>query len=109
MPDPGNAVSCGTCFRLPAIAAELAKQSVAVLGDQFSQMSDERLDLLTAGLPQIFGAAELGCILLDCRGIQPVLADQQAELVAELGLAAAVSRLRRKLPHIRLGLTASWR
>jgi len=86
---------------------ELAKQSVAVLRSQFRQVSNERLDLLAGGLPDVLGAAELGGVLLHQGSIQTVLSDQQAELVAELGLPVAINRLRWKFPHILFEVTAS--
>ena len=64
-------------------------------------------DLLAAGLAEVLRATKLGRILLHERGIEAVLADQQAELVAEFRFAIAVGRLGRKLPYIRLGLAAS--
>jgi len=53
------------------------------------------------------GAAELGGVLLDQASIRTVLANQQAELVAEFGFAIAADRPGRQLPCIRLGLAAS--
>jgi hypothetical protein len=64
-------------------------------------------DLLAAGLAEVLGAAELGSVLLNQRGIQTMLADQKAELVTEFGFAIAVGGLGRKPPYIRLGLAAS--
>jgi len=69
----------------------------------------EPLHPLTGRVLQVPCIAELGRILFHPGDVQPVLADQQAELVAEFGLAVAVYGLRRKLPDIGLGLTARGR
>ena len=106
-PGLGNAVSCGTC--LLGEAAELDEQSLPVPGGEFGQVTNERGDLLAVGLAEVLGAAELGGVLLHQRGIQTMLANQKAELVAEFGFAITVGGLGRKLPYIRLGLTGAGR
>jgi hypothetical protein len=90
-----------------AIAVELANQSVAIFGGDFRQMSDERLDLLPAGLAYVICAAKLSGIPLHLRRVEMVLADKEAQLVAEPG--RAIGRLRRKFPYIRFRLTAGWK
>ena len=48
-------------------------------------MGDEAFDLFAGGFAKGLGAAEIDRVALDEIGIQPVLADELAEAVADLG------------------------
>lgn len=60
-----------------------------VFNGPFAQMIDEGLDHIAAGLSQLFSSAELGGIALHQIRVELVLADQQAETIAEAWLAIA--------------------
>ena len=81
-----GATSC--CF---GIAIELADQPVAIFGGALGQIVDEGFDLISAGISQGGGAAVVGGIGLHEASIELVLADQQAEAVAEARLAVLVA------------------
>jgi hypothetical protein len=80
----------------------LADQPVAIFGGALSQIVDEGFDLLSAGISQGRGATVVGCIGLDEASIQLMLADQEAEAIAETRLAVlvAVISIRRSLSLI---------
>src|SRR5271167_2439777 len=59
----GNAVSCGT--RPLGEAVELDEQFFPVPGGEFGDVLNKGGDLLTVGLAEVLGAAELGGVLLD--------------------------------------------
>jgi hypothetical protein len=52
-------------------------------------MGDEGFDPIPAGLADFLGAAEISGIALDQGGIELMLADQEAESIAEARLAVA--------------------
>ena len=64
---------------------------VAIFGGALGQVVDEGFDLISAGISQGGGAAVIGGIGLHEAGIEVVLADQQAEAVAEARLAVVVA------------------
>jgi len=62
-------------LRLLGEAIELGKQSFPVPGGEFGDVLNKGSDLLAAGLTEVLGAAELGCILLDQGSIQTLRPD----------------------------------
>jgi hypothetical protein len=78
-------------LRRRGIAIKLAEQSVAVPGGPIGQVSDEGLDLALGGVSEGGGSAIVRRIALDEAGIELVLADQQAESVAEARLTVLVA------------------
>jgi hypothetical protein len=90
---PQNAVSCGTFFA-GEITIELAEQGITVLLCPVRQVRDEVLNLLAGGIAQSFGAAEVDGIGLDQDGIQLVMTNDLAEVVANAGTIASSVRSR---------------
>ena len=76
---------------LLGIAVELADQPFAIFSGALGEVVDESFDLISGGLPQAGGAAEVGGIGLHEAGIELVLANQEAEAVAEAGLTVLVT------------------
>ena len=70
------------------IAVQLAEHGISVFLGPISQMLDKILNLLPSCFAQGFCAAEVGGVSLHQGGIQPVLADDLAQAVADLGAAA---------------------
>ena len=70
------------------IAIELADEPVTIFGGALGQMVDEGFNLIASRISQSGGAAIVGGIGLDEASIEMVLANQQAEAVAEARLAA---------------------
>jgi hypothetical protein len=66
---------------------ELAEKTVSVLPGGGWRMGDEALDRFTAGVLEGRSAAELSGISLHGIGIEVVLADEEAETIAETRLA----------------------
>jgi len=64
------------------ITVEVAKQTLAILGSPIREVSDERFDLISGGIPECGGTAVVDGISLHEVGVEPVLADQKAEAVA---------------------------
>ncbi len=67
----------------PSIGIEFADQAIAVFLRGRCQMRDERLDEIPLGLLERWRAAEVGGVRLNQRGIEVVLADQEAEAVPQ--------------------------
>ena len=88
--DLGYGVSWGNLLRF-GIAVELADQPVAIFGGALGQIVDEGFDLISAGISQGGGSAVVGGIGLHEASIELVLANQQAEAVAEARLAVLVA------------------
>ena len=78
-------------LRRLGIAIELAEQGIAVPGGPIGEVGDEGLDLASAGVAKGWGSAIVSGIGLHEAGIELVLADQQAELVAEARLTVVVA------------------
>ena len=89
--DQGLGVSCLHLLLHWAIAIELAEQRITVPSCPIGEVRDERLDLSLAGVAERWGTAIISGIGLHEAGIEPVLADQQAELVAEARLTVLVA------------------
>jgi hypothetical protein len=68
-------------------AVEFAKEARPVTGGPFGKMGDKGLDQVPAGFTEFLGAAEFSGIALDHRGIELMLADQEAESVPEAWVA----------------------
>src|ERR1039458_374561 len=66
------------------VAVELTEQAIAVLLGRFGKLLHEAFDLLTSGVFEGFGAAEVDGIGFHQFGIEFVLADDLAEPVADL-------------------------
>ena len=73
------------------VAVELADQPVAIFGGALGQIVDKGFDLISAGISQGGGATVVGGIGLHEASIKLVLANQQAEAVAEARLAVVVA------------------
>jgi hypothetical protein len=69
---------------------ELADETIPVFFRRCRQVGDEGLDQVPAGLPDGLGTAEVRGVGLHEVGIEVVLADQEAEPVAETRLAVVV-------------------
>src|SRR4029077_19905934 len=65
------------------IAVELADEPVAIFGGALGKIVDESFDLVSASISEGGGPAIIGRISLHEASIEPVLADQEAEAVAE--------------------------
>jgi hypothetical protein len=72
------------------IAVELADQPVAIFDGTFGEIVDEIFDELPAGIAECSGTAVVGGIGLDETSIEVMLANQQAEAVAEARLTIAI-------------------
>jgi len=83
------------------IAVEVADEAVAVFGGPFSQVVDESLDQVSAGLPQHSGSAVVSGVKFDQGGVELMLADKLTEAVAESRLAIAHVRFSRPIGHLR--------
>ena len=86
--DQGNVASWLHLLRL-VVAVQLANQCGAILGSFVRHCGNEGFDQISAGIAESFGSAEISCVALHERGIEFVLSNQQAELVAKSGLAIA--------------------
>ena len=73
------------------VAVELADEPVAIFGGALGQVVDKGFDLITGSIPQGGGATVVGGKGLHEASIQLVLANQQAETVAEARLAVVVA------------------
>src|ERR1019366_5099695 len=73
------------------IAVELAEQCVPVLLGRLGKLLNEAFDLLTRGVFEGFGAAEIDGIGFHQLGIELVLADDLAEPVADLVTSATIA------------------
>jgi len=69
----------------------VTNEPLTVVGGPLLQIVDEGFDQVPFGFLQNGGPAVIGRVGLDEGGIEPVLADQQAETVAEAGLTIAVT------------------
>ena len=76
---------------MSGIAVEATDQSLTIGGRRFREFVDEGFDLLSAGITQSRDIAKIGGKGLHEARIEPILADQQAELIAEAKLAAVVA------------------
>src|SRR5271165_1929239 len=65
------------------IAVELAEQSIAVSLGRLGKLLDEAFDLLAGGVFEGFGSAEVDGVGFHQLGIEPVLANDLAETVAD--------------------------
>jgi hypothetical protein len=68
----------------------LADQPLAIFGGTFGQIVYEILDQFPAGIAECGGAAVVGGLGLHEASIEVVLANQQAEAVAEARLTIAI-------------------
>jgi hypothetical protein len=73
------------------IAIELADQPVAIFRGAHGQIVNEVFDLLSAGLSQGGSSTVVSGVGFHESSIEVVLADQQAEAVAETRLAVVVA------------------
>ena len=69
----------------------MAEQTVAILGGSLCQVVDEGLDRFAAGVTEGWSAAVVGGIGLHEGGIELVLADQQAETIAQARLTVVMA------------------
>ena len=76
---------------MSGIAVELADEPLAIFGGALSQIVDKGFDLISAGISQGGGTAAVSCVGLHEARVELVLADQQAEAVAEARLAVVVA------------------
>src|ERR1035438_3851292 len=74
-----------------SIAVELAEQGAAVLLGRLGKLLNEAFDLLTRGVFEGFGTAEIDSIGFYQLGIELVLADDLAEPVADLVTSSAIA------------------
>ena len=74
-----------------SVGVEFADQRISVFFRGGREVGDKGLDQLTAGAAEGRGAAEVRGISFHEIGIEVVLADQKAELIAEPWLAIAIS------------------
>src|ERR1700730_3757449 len=88
-------LGCGVSFLglllLPRIAVEVAEKCFAIVRGSFSQMVDEGFDLLTRCISQGCGSAVISGVSLHQTGVEPMLADQKAETVAQTRLTVAMA------------------
>lgn len=70
-------------LRRLGIAVEFGKKASVVFAGPFSEVIDEGFDHIPAGASQLFGSAELSGIALHEMGIELVLADQEAQAIAQ--------------------------
>src|SRR5207248_8744196 len=83
------------------IAVELAEQGIAVFLGPIMEMLDKVLNLLTGCFPQGFDPAKINSIGLHQVGIELVLADDLAKVIADFGPAVVfISRLWRELARL---------
>src|ERR1022692_3577700 len=73
------------------VAVELAEQAIAVLLGRIGQLLHEAFDLLTSGIFQGFGTAEVDGVGFHQLGIELVLADDLAEPVADLVIGTTIA------------------
>src|SRR5208283_1759567 len=96
-PDPAapnaarECVVSWSCLHRLSVGVEFAYQRIAIFFRCGCEMGDKGLDQFTAGAAKCRGAAEVCGIGLHEIRIEVVLADQKAELIAEPGLAGAIS------------------
>ena len=83
------------------VAVELADEPVAILGGALGQIVDKGFDLLSTGLPKCGSSAVIGRIRLYEASIKLVLANQEAESIAEARLAVVMAIIS---VRVRLGL-----
>src|ERR1700730_8956556 len=88
-------LGCDVSFRglllRPGIAIKVAEKGFAIVRGSFGQMVDKCFDLLATCIAQGGGSAVIGGVGLYQTGVEPVLADQEAEAVAEPRLAVMVA------------------
>src|ERR1017187_3284178 len=73
------------------VAVELAEQRAAVLLGRVGKLLNERFDLLTGGVFEGFGTAEVDGVGFHQLGIEFVLADDLAEPVADLVTSTTIA------------------
>src|ERR1700730_9537067 len=79
-------LGCGVSFRslfLPGIAVEVTEKCFAISPGSFGPAVDKGFDLSPTCVAQGRRSAEVGGIGLHQTGVEPMLADQEAEAVAE--------------------------
>ena len=80
----GAGASCDHLLTGACIAVELAEQGIAVFLSSICKLLDEAFDLLTGSIFECLGTTEVDGVGLNQLGIEPVLADELAEPVADL-------------------------
>ena len=73
------------------IAVEVTEKGFAIVRGSFGQVVDEGFDLLSTGIAEGGGSAVVSGIGLHETGVEPMLADQEAETVAETRLTVLVA------------------
>src|SRR5579885_943656 len=84
-----SGVSCDTGL-LAQVAVEWAEQGIAIAIRPIGKVHNKILNLLASGFAKTLNAAEVGCVGLDQRGVELMLADDLAKTVTN-GAAAEVS------------------
>ena len=69
-----------------SIGIEFADEPISIFLGKCRELGDEGFNQVTAGFPQGLCATEIGGVSFHEVGIEIVLSDQQAELIAQSGV-----------------------
>ena len=106
-------LGCDVSFRglllRPGIAIKVAEKAFAIARSSFGQVVNEGFDLVSACIAQGRSSAVIGGIGLHQTGVEPMLADQEAESVTEPWLTVLMAIVSIRGRRVPLGLISARR